>query len=803
MQAVLRDLRYATRTLGKSRGVVVVAVLALTLGLGLTTTIFSIVYAALIKGLDYDGADRIAVIQRTNPARDIRQMPMPIHDFVEYRTLQRSFESLAAYHYGTVNVSGTERAERYVGAWVTANTFAVYGAKPALGRGFREGEDQPGGEQVAVIGYRMWQDRFHGDSSVIGTVLRANGLPFTIVGVMPSRFELPENATLWLPLQLDPLRVKRGEGEQLSVMGRLKPGVSRAAAATEVKAIASRIESENKETNDGVSAQIVTFMQGELGPQAQLLYTMLGAVFLVLLMACANVANLLLDRAARRSKEVAIRVGLGASRFDVVRQFLIEALVLALIASLLGMVLAYYGIDLFNRAIVDHDPPSWFSFRLRPAVVFFALGLGVVAALISGVLPAIQASRSDISELLKDESRGSSSLKMGRVSRVLVVFEIALSCGLLVAAGLMIKSVANMRDMDPGFATANLFTARIGFPAAYTDTVMQRRFFEQLEPKLAAIPGARAVSLSSVLPGAPVANGDFAVAGSRYATDRDYPRASTLMVTPDFFKAFDLRVLHGRGIEASDRADAVPVAVVSQRFATKFFKGSDVVGQRIRMGGRTSEAPWRTIVGVVPDSYSGDPAKPLGERVYLPLAQNRTNFVSIAVRSDGNPMALTPAVREAVASINPDVPIYAVLSMEASLASRLWFIQVFGTMFMIFGFIALFLAAIGLYAMMAFSVSGRTREIGVRVALGARESDVLRLVLGQGMRQLAVGLAVGLALSLAISQLMSVVLFDVQPRDPVIFGSVVAVLAIAGLMACFVPARRAARLDPLIALRDE
>lgn len=803
MPAISRDLRYAARSLRNSPGLTLVAVLALTLGIGLTTTVFSIVYAALMRGLPYEGAERIAYVQRANPSRDVRDMGMSIHDFVDYRAQQRSFTSLAGFYSGTVNVSGNEKAERYSGSWMTSNLFSVYGVEPILGRGIRDGEDRPGGERVVVLGYRMWQDRFGGSPGVIGTQLRANGLPYTIVGVMPDKFALPFNVQLWMPLQMDPLTIERGQGQDLSVLGRIKPGVTLAAADADVRTIAKRLETEHKKTNEGITARAVTFMDGELGPEPrQLLFTMLGAVGLVLLIACTNVANLLLDRAAHRTKEVGIRTALGASRLAVVRQFLAEALVIAALGSALGVVLAYVGVELFNRAIVDTQPPSWLDIRLHPPVLLFAIGAGLLATLASGALPAVQSSRSDINEVLKDSTRGSSSLKIGKMSKALVVFEIALSCGLLVAAGLMIKSVAKIRNMDPGFPTANLFTARVGFPAAYTDTLMQKRFFEQLQPKLAALPGVRAAAISSGLPGVGGGGSDFAVEGATYAKARDYPRASTLSITASFFDTFGLPIRRGRGVDMSDRETTLPVIVVSQRFADKHFKG-DGIGRRIRLGNAESKEPWRTIVGVVPDVYSGDPEEPKDERVYLPFAQSHSNFASLAVRTAGPPAAIAPALRDAVASVNADIPIYFPYTMEEALARPLWFIRVFGTMFMIFGFIALFLASVGLYAVMAFSVSRRTREVGIRMALGAQGGDVVRMVFGQGLIQLGIGMAAGLALALGVSRVLSILLFDVQPRDPVVFGSVVGVLTLAGLLACLLPARRATRVDPLVALRSE
>ena len=802
--SLLRDLAYAARTLRKSPGFTFVAALALTLGVGLTTTVFSIVYGALMKGLPYEGAERIVAVVRTNPSRDIRRMPMPIHDYLDLAAQQRSFEVLAASHGGTVNVSGTERAERYTGTWTSARLFDVYGVRPILGRTFRDDEMRPGGSRVAIISHRMWQDRFGGDPGVVGAQLRANGLPHEIVGVMPEGFALPYRAQIWLPLQLDALALKRGEGSWLEVLGRLKPGVSMEAADAEAKAIFARLEADHKEQNEGIGARVATFVDAEMGDEPrQLLYTMLGAVFLVLLIACANVANLLLDRAAHRTKEVGIRTALGASRGAVVRQFLAEALLVAAIGSALGVAVAWGGVEVFNRAIVDSEPPSWLDIRLHPPVLLFAIGLGLVATIASGLIPAIQSSRTDINEILKDESRGSSSLRIGRMSKALVVFEIALSCGLLVAAGLMIKSVTKIRTMDPGFEVERVFTARLGFPSTYTDTLAQKRFWERLEPKLATLPGARAVAISSSLPGVNVGGSQFAVEGAAYATERDYPEADHYRVSAGFFETFGVEARTGRAIEEGDRAGTLPVAVASEGFVAKFLPGEDAVGRRIRFGGADSEAPWLTIVGIVPDIYSGDPDEPRKPTLYSALAQGQANFASIAVATGGPPMGLTASVRDAVASLDPDIPIYWTYSMKEALARPLWFIRVFGTMFMIFGFIALFLASIGLYAVMAFSVSRRTREVGIRMALGARGADVVRMIFRQGLWQLGVGLVAGLALALGVSRLLTIILFDVQPRDPVVFGGVVAVLLTAGLLACLVPARRATRVDPLVALRAD
>jgi putative ABC transport system permease protein len=806
MQALLRDVRYGLRTLGKSPALTIVATLALTLGIGLTTTMFSIVYGAMIKGLPYPDGDRIIVVSRSNPARGIQRQDLPIQDFFDYKAQQRSFVDLGATTSGTIYVSGEEKAERFDGAWITANTFDIIGVRPFIGRNFRAGEDTPSGEKVAILSYSMWRERYDADAKIIGKSIRVNGVPYSVVGVMPEGFAFPNNDKIWVPLQTNPLEGKRGEGQFVSTVGKLKPGVTLDQANADVGTIAKRLGSEYKESNEGFTANVQSFVDSYIGQQPrQLLFTMLGAVFFVLLIACANVANLLLDRAAHRTKEVGIRTALGASRSAVVRQFLAEALVLSLLATVFGIVLAYFGIATFNRAIRVTDVPFFIDIRLHPPVLLFAIAVACVTTLISGAIPAYQSSRADINEILKDETRGASSFRIGKISKALVVFEIALSCALLVAAGLMIKSLAKMRNMDPGFTTSNVFTARVGFPAAYTDTLAEWRFFDQAVERVAALPGVQAAALSSGLPAARQGFGgsSFSVEGQTYLKDKDRPRTRSLAVTPNFFKALNIPLRQGRVFAETDRPGSLTVVLVNQSFVDKFFKNTDPIGRRIRLGGATGTAPWLTIVGVVGNTFTGDEEDPISPAVFQPFAQARSQFVYISARTAGPPLGVTQGVRDALASLNPDIPLYWVQTLDSAIAQSLWFVRVFGTMFLIFGFVALFLASIGLYAVMSFSVSRRTREVGIRMALGAQGRDVVRMIFNQGLIQLGVGMTVGLAFAFGISRLMSVVLFQVQPRDPAIYGGVAAVLVAVGIMACFVPANRATRVDPLVALRSD
>jgi predicted permease len=623
---------------------------------------------------------------------------------------------------------------------------------------------------------------------------------------MPEGFAFPNNDQLWVPLQIDPLVGKRGEGQYVEVFGKLKPGVSLERAANDLATIGKRLASEYKESNEGFFGTTEKFTDDYIGNEArQLLYTMLGAVFFVLLIACANVANLLLDRAAHRTKEVGIRTALGASRSAVVRQFLAESFVLSIAATALGIGVAYVGVALFNSAITVTRVPFFIDIRLHPQVLLFTIGVAGLTTLVSGAIPAYQSSRADINEILKDETRGASSFRVGRISKTLVILEIALSCGLLVAAGLMIKSVTKMNTMDRGYTTNDVFTARLGFPSTYTDTLAEWRFFDQVVERVSGLPGVQAAALSSGLPAARsgIGSDGFAIEGQTYLKPQDYPKAGVLSVTPGFLPTLKIPLFSGRNFTDADRPGAPAVVLVNKAFVAKFFKDGNALGKRIRVGSSRISGPWATIVGVVGDMFTGDQDEPMRPAILQPFAQARSTFVYISARANGAPMSLTPAIRDVVTSLNPDIPLYWVQSYEAATAQSLWFVRVFGTMFMIFGVVALFLASVGLYAVMSFSVSRRTREVGIRMALGAQGGDVVRMIFSQGALQLGVGMTAGLGLAYGISQLLKVVLFQVQPRDPVVFGGVAAVLIGVGLVACFVPAKRATLVDPLVALRSD
>jgi predicted permease len=806
MVSLAQDLRVSLRKLIQHPALTAISVVALGLGIGLTATMFSIVYGGLYRGLPFDEPHRLMHLERNNVEAGIESMEVTVHDYYDWAAQQTTFSDLAAFYTGTANLSGTEgRPERYDGAFMTDHAFRTLRAGALLGRGLQEGDDDPGAAPVVVLGYDVWQNRFNGDPDVVGRTVRLNAQPTTVVGVMPEGFLFPIRERLWMPMNQDPNAIRRGDGYSLEVFGRLKDGVSLDQASAELSTIAARLAAEYPETNRGVNAVIKPFTEEYVGEEpATLLHTMLAAVFLVLLIACANVANLLLGRAVQRSKEVAIRSSLGATRTRIAVQFLNETLVLAGAGAVLGLGIAWLGIRLFNNAIAPTNPPFWIRIALDGPALVFVVGLTLLATLLAGVLPALRASGGNVNEVLKDESRGSSSLRLGRVSRALVVAEIALSCGLLVAAGLMVKSVIQLRTFDYGFDTG-VFTARVAlFEGDYPSPESRRQFYDELLAGLGGIGGVEAAGLGTVLPVLGSNGSLVAIEGRTYATELDHPGVRFGSISPGYFAAFGVTVAQGRDFGPEDRTGAVPVAIVNQSFASRHFGADSPLGRRIRLSPLDTASVWRTVVGVVPDLLMDGIENEAPEGVYLPLSQDDARFMSLVLRpAGGHAMSLTAAVREAVNRLDPDMPIYFVDTLLGRVDQETWFYRIFGALFMVFGVAALFLGAVGLYGVMSFAVSRRTQEIGIRMALGAKQPDVLRMVLRQGVLQIGIGLAIGVVIAGLLGQGLRIVLFEVEPLDPVMFALITALLFLVGMLASYIPARRASVVNPVEALRYE
>ncbi len=806
MHSFLRDLKFGFRILAKHPGMAAIAVFAMALGLGLTTTVWSINYGAMLRGLPFDHGEEIVHLERARPSRGIESMGVPVSDLLEWQRAQGAFSDLAGFYTGTVNVSGPEgRPERFEGAYIAWNTLRLVRVTPHLGRGFTQEEATPGGPAAALLSWSVWHQRYGGDSGVVGRTIRANGAPTVIVGVMPRDFLFPENTQIWLPLRLDPGAAPWGQGVYLEVMARLRQGVSRDQARRELETIALRLGQEHPAQNEGVIPIVQSFADEYIGDEPRLmLWTMMGAVFGVLLIACSNVANLLLARAAVRTKEVAIRTALGAGRGRIVALMLTESLVLAGTGAVFGTLIAWFGVRWF-RATLPPDLPFFIKIQLDGPILASVAGLTALAALVAGIVPALQTTRTNLHDVLKDESRGASSLRLGKFSKGLVVAELALSCGLLVAAGFMIQSVVQFSRNDYGVPTRNVFTARIGlFEAAYPDSAGRRAFWRDLEQRLSTLPGQRGVAFTQVLPGLNGWGMGLELEGTTYATERDYPSVRFVAVTPGYFRTFDLTALEGRLLTDGDELGALPVAVVTRNFAVRHLDGASPVGRRIRLRGQNTREPWVTIVGVIPDVwYTGDDGDPPAEVVIRPLAQGDWRFLSLAINAEGDPMTFAEPVRRAVTALDRDQPVYFVRTLQDAIRAEGWFYAVFGTLFAAFGVAALVLAIIGVYGVMSFAVSRRTQEVGVRMALGAGSNNVLGLFLRQGAFQVGLGVVIGLGLAVLLAQGLKIVLFRVNTANLLMYAGVGLALALTGLVASWVPARRATRVDPMIALRYE
>jgi predicted permease len=807
MSLHLADLRFSARALARTPALSAIAVVAFALGIGLTTATFSILDGVVLKGLPVEAPNQLVHLEQSNLPAGINSVAVPIHDFVDWRAEQRVFTDMAAFYEGTVNLAAPgARAERYAGAFTTASMFDLVRARPLMGRTLQAGDERAGAPSVAVIGYSVWENRFARDAGIVGRTIRVNGDPTTIVGVMPQGFEFPVRQDVWVPLRMNPLEIPRGEGQRLEVFGRLREGVSLDQAYVSIATVAKQLETRYPATNAGVLPLLKPYTEEFITrTDRALFFTMFAAVLGVLLIACANVANLLLARAVVRGREVAIRSALGASRRRILSQFLIEALILSAVGGALGLGIAFAGVAFFNDAMkAASQIPFWIDVRMDLTVVAFTLGLTTLASLLAGVLPAVQASGVSIGDVLKDEGRGSSSFRLARFSRVLVVTEVALSCALLVAAGMVVKSIVVLRQTEFGVRTESIFTARVDLPpSTYRDSTRRLQFYDELARRLAAEPGVRGVALTSSLPLSPASGAEYTVEGERYATESDRPFARRVAVTPDFFSTFEIAVRRGRAFTVGDRYGALPVAIVNESFVRRHFPTADPLGRRVRVGDDASAQPWLTVVGVVPDAYMNGLREESDQTgFYVPAAQAAPGAMSVAVYTAADPLSFTTRAREIVAAIDGDIPTYDVRTMDQVVALSTWFYGTFGTLFSAFGVAALFLAAIGLYGVMSFSVGRRTQEMGVRLALGARPADVRRLVLRQGLAQLGVGLAAGLALALLLGRGLHIVLFRVGAVDPTVLVGVVLVLVTSGVIACLIPARRATRVDPMAAMRS-
>ncbi|HVG21247.1 MAG TPA: ABC transporter permease [Blastocatellia bacterium] len=823
METLLQDLRYGIRMLMKRPGVTAVAVVALALGIGANSAIFSVVNTVLLRALPYSDPDRLMMVKETNLPRGEADVGVSTPDFREWRDRNQVFELMAAYAPRNFNISGGGEPERVRGVVTSTDLFGLLGVNPAQGRTFRPEEEQFGNHRVVVLSHGLWQRRFGADPGLVGQPITLNGEKFSVIGIMPAGFQFPDKkAALWTPLAFAPDDSYNTRGNYwLNVIARLKPGVTKAQAQSDMKSVAERIESEFKE-NGGMGASVVSLREDTVRNVESALVLLLTAVAFVLLIACANVANLLLARSASRQKEIAIRTSLGANRSRVVRQLLTESLLLALAGGTLGLLLALWGVDVLV-SLSPEDLPRLNEIKIDSGVLIFTLGLSLLTSLIFGLAPALQTSKPDLNESLKEGSRGSTTgVGSRRVRGMLVVAEVAIALVVLICAGLMINSFMRLRNVSPGFKTDNILTLSIALPESrYPDSHAERSsaFFQELIGQVRALPGVEAAAVSSSIPFSGGGWGKlFSVEGRPYPTSlEDMPVIQYRQLSNDYFQTMGIPVARGRAFNDQDTSESVRVAVINETLARRFFAEEDPIGKRVFMGPPEEIMPpgllppgFRfqryTVIGVVSDvKHDGldQPVRPEAYTLHAQGGDERTRTMYVAVRTNSDPSNLVAAVRSQVLNIDKDQPIANVMTMEKRLSDSFSQQRFITLLLGVFAGVALILAGVGLYGVMSYSVTQRTHEIGIRMALGARASDVLRMVVSQGLRLTALGICIGLAGALLLTRLMRSLLFGVSATDPLTFAAISLLLTGVALVACFVPARRATKVDPMVALRYE
>lgn len=805
MTTVRDDLRDGLRLLARSPGLGIFASLAIGLGIGAPTTMFSIV-RGFLRDLPFPEGERLTYVLQSDPVHNQRDVGLTARELVEWRGSQRTLDGLAAFSLETFSVSGGDTwSERRSGARLTPNALSVLRVHPMLGGTFGDEHELAAAEPVVLIGESLWRSRFGADPNLVGRSMRLNRTPFTIIGVMPGTFRFPFKEDLWVPLPLTVPASRADDVRALQGFGRLREGVSWEQARAEFEALGARSGLQNRPAEPELVASVVPFRESQIEPSDVVLFgVMVGVVSLVLLVACANVANLLLARAAARTQVTLVKVALGASRTTIVRGVLVESAVIAVAGGLAGIGLAQAGITVFNRAVADVIPFFWMRIAIDPSVLGFSAALTTIAVFLAGLAPAVQASGVDPAMALREGGRGGTGLRLGRVTRGLVVAEVALSCALLVVAGLMIKGVVRETRGTVAFDARSVLTARLDPVQGGGDMMGRPGIYDEVIDGLAAQPGVQAVVMASRLPGLGGISARAMLAGRDYPRPEDAPRTNVNAVSAGFFDMFEAFPLSGRLLDAGDRAGGPPVAVVTAGFARRHYAGESAVGRQLRLSGVAglSDTASVTIVGVVNDlgSVSRDPAA--SEVVYLAVRQLAPRSVAILVRTRGHPLEFVGQFREHVAAVDPDVPVDQVATLEAQLGDARRPAKVFAALFTAFGLTGLLLAALGLYGVLAFAVRQRTREMAIRSALGARPFELMFLPVRSSLARLGLGLVFGFGAAAVLAPLMSDLLFGTNPHDAAVYALVGLTLALTTVLASVRPAVAAARVAPAATLNS-
>ena len=832
LESFSQDIRVGLRVLLKDKIFLLLSILVFALGIGGAMTQFTVVNAIVLRGFSFPHPEQLASVGLIDPKASDQNNNFgngnipAAQDYEDIKAAQKSFSMMAGYLNGsTINLTYQNNPQRYTGAYITEDLFKIIGVSPVLGRDFNAEVNKPGAPKTTILGDEIWRRDFNADPNIVGKNVTVNGKAATIIGVMPPGFKFPTSEELWTPLYNEWPLTPRGElflganNRAPAVMGRLKPGVTLDQANAEMVTIARNIAADNPKTNkDFTSAAVVPLLNAFTGVQLrQIVWAMLGAVILVLLIACVNVMNMQFGRAALRAKELAIRGALGATRWRLVRQMLTESMVVAFFGAIAGSLIAYWGVDWFEKVIKagPFPPPYWWNFTIDGRVLGFTVAITLLATVISGLLPAFLSSRSNAAEVMKEGGRGNSSRLVNVITRVLVVSQIALTAALLIAATLQIKSIRNQTKLDYGYDENGVYAARLALmEGIYPTEDSRREFFKHAVRELRTHPQFEAAAMTDRFRMTFAGGGQYEVDGQKYQTDRDRPRGNFESVSDGYFATLGLKILEGRDFTIDDTDSKQPVAIVNASFARKYWGNASALGHQVRIFNPAKEQPWRSIIGVVPDTLMQGPFDQQTENIgfYMPLlgATPATQFATVLVRPRAGIRAdtLGPVLSKAVTALDSNLPTYfpgtpAQFHNDVLSGSR-----VIAMLFTIFGFVAFILSGVGLYGVMSFSVNQRTQEFGIRMALGADTVRILRMVMTQGAWQLAIGLAFGaggvaVLTGLVARDALKNILFKVDPLDPTIYFAVAGLLTLVAALSCFLPARRATRVDPMVALRYE
>jgi putative ABC transport system permease protein len=799
----VRDISHAIRSLRRTPGFTASAVLTFALGIGVNTAVFSVFNGVLLRPLPYPDSDRITMVWMDNRREQIREDITSYPNYRDWREQGSSYAQLAAFTDTAFTLTGAGEPERVNGAQTTASFFQVMGVPPLLGRLFTEAHETPAQDTVVVISHGLWQRRFGGSSGVLGRTITLNGRSHEIIGVMPATLRMPADAELWTPLAPEPsLRQARGSF-WLPVIGRLKPGIAVEQAQAEMAGIAARLE-QTYPANRGFGVNVVPLHQQLVGDIERSLVVLLAAVGLVLLIACANLGNLLLGRTAARRKELAIRTALGAGRARLIRQIVTEAFVLATFGAALGLLLAYWATGFFI-AIGAGSIPRPEAITIDAGVLLFTLAIATVCAVIAGLVPAFQAARPDSADTLREGGRDGSTIASRRTRSALVACEVALAFVLLAGAALLLRSLWSMQQVERGFSTDRIATLRLSVSASqYATPAEVRGFYSRLLERVRALPGVESAATGTAVLQPLVTNSNvFTIEGRPLPGPGERVEYPVEVVSPGYFETLGVTLIAGRTFTDQDRTDAPGVVIINDTLARQGWPGQDPLGRRIRGGGDNSRAPWLTVIGVVRDLRRADVRREIRPEVYLTTAQLTPRTQMLLVRTSGDPAAIVPSIRSEVRALDPHLPLFAVGTLNGQIAATLTSPRFRAVLLAAFAAIAVILAAIGIYGVTAHAVGQRTQEVGIRMALGARRIDVLRLMIAQYLRPALVGLAVGAVGALALSRSLRTLVYGVGVADPLSYGAMAAGLLAVAAAACWIPARRAARVDPLVALRTQ